>query len=254
MYIDTHCHLDDSRFTDLDGVIGEFLSSNVKTVIQMGCDLDSSMKGKLFSDKYSSVYFAVGVHPSEIEKVSLSEYDKLIELSKHNKCVAIGEIGLDYHFEPFDKEKQRKSFIKQIEIANECSLPISVHSRDACKDTLDILTEYRAKKGGVMHCFSGSIETAKTLLDLGFYLGFGGTVTFKNAKNVKEVASFCPADRILTETDSPYLAPDGLRGQTNTPKNIPIICDYLANLKGIDKLEFASIVLDNAKRLFYKLK
>ena len=255
MYIDTHCHLYDSKFDDIDGVIKEYTKEKVKYAINMGCDKESSIGGKTLAEKYESVYFASGFHPSDVGALD-SEAFKIIEsLLTHEKCVALGEIGLDYHFMPYDKEKQIEGFIMQLELANRYNLPISIHSRDATQDMIELLTKNKhlLKNGGVMHCYSGSVETSKILLDLGLYIGFGGTVTFKNARNLLEVAKFVPIDRMLTETDCPYLSPEPYRGKINSPKNIPIICAFLSNLKGMDNVEFAGLILNNSKRLFYKL-
>ncbi len=254
MFIDTHCHLDDEKFTDIIKTVKTFEVANVGIAINMGCNLQSSIKSKELAENFQSIYFAVGFHPSDAHDFDLEVMKEIKKLSLHEKCVAIGEIGLDYHWEPFDKEKQKTVFNLQLDLANDECLPVSVHSRDATKDVLDILKSNMPKSGGVMHCFSGSKETAKELLDLGFYLGFGGTVTFKNASNLKEVAKYVPMDRILTETDCPYLSPEPFRGQRNEPKNIPIIAKYLAELKGVFLEVMENTLYSNAKNLFKKLK
>ena len=254
MFVDTHCHLDDKKFQDINKVVASYLEVGVERVITIGCDNKSSLESKNLSENFSSVYFASGFHPSEADKFTLEGLEIIKNLCEHEKCVAVGEIGLDYHWEPFDLAKQKEIFEAQIQLANQYRLPISVHSRDATKDVLDILRATKPENCGVMHCFSGSKETAKILLDLGFYLGFGGTVTFNNATNLKEVASYCPLDRILTETDSPYLAPHPFRGSVNEPKNIPVIASCLAFLKGESLETIKNFVYQNAKRLFYKLK
>lgn len=255
MYIDTHCHLYDERFTDVDKIVDEYLKYQVTTAINMGCYLECSKMGKAYAEKYPSVYFGAGFHPNDATKWDDGQKEEIKKLLTHDKCVCVGEIGLDYHYGEENKEKQKQVFIEQIKLAYEYNLPISIHSRDATQDTVNILKEYRdcLKFGGVMHCFSGSKETAKEYLDLGLYIGFGGTLTFKNARNLLEVASFCPTKRILTETDSPYLSPEPFRGQINTPKNIPIIVNKLATIKNIDMEEMAKIIMINAKNLFTKL-
>lgn len=255
MFIDTHCHLHDEKLVDLDLVVDNYLRENVTKVINMGCCLKTSEIGKEFAEKYESVYFAAGYHPGDINGFNDSELDKIRDLAKHEKCVAIGEIGLDYYWEGFDKEKQKAGFIKQLELAKEMHLPVSIHSRDATGDMLKILKDNKSKLeyGGVMHCFSGSKETATELMKLGLYISFSGTVTFKNAANLKEIAKFVPVDRCLTETDCPYLAPHPLRGTVNEPKNIPLIAEHVAFLKGINVLDFAENVMKNAKALFKKL-
>ncbi|MBR1983414.1 MAG: TatD family hydrolase [Clostridia bacterium] len=251
MYVDTHCHLDDTRF-NVDEEVNSYLRVGVTKVINVGCNALSSKKGQELSKKHQSIYFGAGFHPSDANDYNQTTEDEIIKLLSDDKCVAVGEIGLDYHWEPYDKQVQQKVFLRQLELASEFKLPVSVHSRDATEDMLKLLKDNKSKLayGGVMHCFSGSTETAKILLDLGFYLGFGGTVTFKNAKKTVEVASLCPNDRILTETDCPYLSPEPYRGQTNSPKNIPIITSFIAKLKNIDNVEFASIVMKNAEKLF----
>lgn len=251
MYVDTHCHLDDTRF-NVDDEVNNYLRVGVTKVINVGCNALSSKIGQELSKKHQSIYFGAGFHPSDANEYNQNTEDEIVKLFSDDKCVAVGEIGLDYHWEPYDKQVQQKVFLRQLELASEFKLPVSVHSRDATEDMLKLLKDNKSKLayGGVMHCFSGSTETAKILLDLGFYLGFGGTVTFKNAKKTVEVASLCPNDRILTETDCPYLSPEPYRGQTNSPKNIPIITSFIAKLKDIDNVEFASIVMKNAEKLF----
>ena len=254
MFIDTHCHLADPKLCDTDLVVKEYLQAGVDTVMTMGCCAQTSEVGLKQSEIYDSVFFASGVHPSDSAGYNDQERDKIIQYAKHPKCVAIGEIGLDYYWKPYDSETQIKVFLDQIDIANELKLPICVHMRDATQDTLTLLKEHKALYGGVLHCFSGSVETAKILLDMGFYISFAGTLTFKNANKALEVGKFVPEDRCLTETDSPFLAPTPYRGTVNSPKNVPIICDFLAKLKGKELTEFAETIKANAKRLFTKLK
>ena len=254
MFIDTHCHLDDPKFTDLTEVIADCGKKGVGVMITMGCDAPTSALCRDIAEKYDSVYFAAGFHPQDAGKFSEDGFNTVKELTAHKKCVAIGEIGLDYYYEGYDREKQIEVFIKHISLAAKLGLPFSVHSREATKDTLEILKAHKndLESGFVMHCFSGSVETEKEILDLGGYIGFGGTVTFKNSRKAVEAANFCPLDRMLTETDSPYLAPEGKRGTRNTPENIPIIADFLANLKGLSLSEFSERVLKNGVELFKK--
>lgn len=255
MYIDTHCHLDDPRFSDLDFVVNEYERALVSTVIHVGCNVNSSVFGKSASEKYESIYFAAGFHPSDCEDYNDNAKAEIERLLTHKKCVAVGEIGLDYHYENINKARQKECFISQLELASKHNLPVCIHMRDATEDTLNILKEYSKNLGakGVIHCYSGSVETAKILLDLGFMLAFGGTSTFKNARTVLEVVDYTPIECILTETDSPYLAPTPYRGTLNSPKNVPIITNFLANIKNVDAQVFSEKVLNNAKRLFYKL-
>ena len=252
MFIDIHCHIEDEE--NVSNIIDDYLRDSVDTVINSGANLKSSILSKELAKKHKSVYFACGVHPSDIEELDQNVLDKLEELAKDEKCLAIGEIGLDYHWEPFDKDKQIKGFVDQINLANKLDLPVVIHSRDATKDTIDILKANPVARGGVMHCFSGSKETALEYVKLGFYISFGGTLTFKNASVLKEVALCLPMDKILTETDSPYLSPHPFRGTKNQPKNVSLVTAFLSELKGLDIEEVAKNVKENAKKLFYKLK
>ena len=255
MYIDTHCHLDDEKFSNVKEEVNKYLAAGVDTVINAGYNLASSENGKKLSEEFPSVYFAVGFHPSDSAYYDDTAENRLIELAAEKKCVAIGEIGLDYHWD-YDKKIQKEIFERQLYLSYKVGLPFCIHSREATKDTLDILKSSKRYigRGGVMHCFSGSKETCAEYLDLGLYIAFGGVVTFKNSVNVKESAAFTPTDRILTETDSPYMSPEPKRGKINSPENVGIICDYLAALKNTEKVAFAEAVKNNAKRLFTKLK
>lgn len=256
MFVDTHCHLHDEKLKDTNAVVDEYLKSGIDIAINMACCALTSEKGKDLAEKFPSIYFGAGCHPSDINGLDQAELDKISALTSHPKCVAVGEIGLDYYWEPYDKEKQIKGFIAQMELAKACKLPISIHSRDATGDMLKILKENKDKLtyGGVMHCFSGSVETAKELLKLGLYISFAGPLTFKNANSILDVAAFVPDDMCLTETDSPYLSPHPLRGKVNSPKNIPIILSKLAQLKNQDMYDLAQKIMNNSKTLFYKLK
>ena len=256
MYIDTHCHIHDPKLADTDKVVAEYLDSGVSIALNMACCALTSEQGKVLSEKYPSIYFGAGCHPSDVSGLDNEEFNKIKSLANHPKCVAVGEIGLDYYWPGYDKDKQIEGFILQLELASEVGLPISIHSRDATSDMLKILKQNKSKLNysGVMHCFSGSKETAKELLDLGLYISFAGPLTFKNANSILEVASFVPNDRCLTETDSPYLSPHPLRGKVNGPKNVPIILHRLAQIKGENAEELANQVMKNAKTLFKKLK
>ncbi len=255
MYVDTHCHLHDQKFGDINAVVEEYLRCGVSVAIDMGCCAKTSKIGKDLAEKFPSVYFASGCHPSDSGGFDDSEMQEIVSLTDHPKCVAIGEIGLDYYWEPYDKEKQIKCFIDQLDIAKNKKLPVCIHSRNATEDMLKILKGNKDKLiyGGVMHCFSGSVETARDVLNAGLYISFAGPLTFKNANKLLDVAKFVPEDKCLTETDSPYLAPHPFRGTLNTPKNVPIITATLASLKGKDTLDFAKIIKTNAENLFTKL-
>ena len=256
MFIDTHCHLHDAKLPDTKDVVDAYLRDGVEAVINMGSCALTSEKGKELSEEFDSVYFATGCHPSDSNGFDNQEFERISALTKHEKCVAVGEIGLDYYWQPFDKQKQAECFIAQMELAKQAKLPICIHSRDATFDMLKILQENKDKLayGGVMHCFSGSVETAREVLKAGLYISFAGPLTFKNARQLLDVAKFVPDDLCLTETDCPYLAPHPLRGTVNEPKNVAIVMAFLASLKERELTEFASVIKANAKRLFYKLK
>lgn len=255
MFIDTHCHIDDPKLADKKNVVKEFVKYGVDIAVNMGCDIESSVAGRTLATEFEQVYFGAGFHPCNLEFYEEKKLDEIAELAIDEKCVAIGEIGLDYHWEGFDKAKQQHSFIAQLELAKALKLPVSVHCRDAVSDMLDIIKNNKEKLtyGGVMHCFSGSRETAKELMRYGFYISFAGTLTFKNANSLIEVAKYVPVDFCLTETDSPYLAPHPYRGTLNEPKNVSLVTARLAEIKNMPVDELASSVMNNARRLFSKL-
>ena len=203
-----------------------------------------------------ALYFAAGFHPSNLQDYQTGDEERLASLLQSPKGVAVGEIGLDYHYEDTDEAAQKRAFCAQLELAEALSLPVIIHSRDAAADTLRILKDNRAKlrAGGVMHCFSGSPETAKEYLKLGLYISFAGPVTFKNARRLDEVAKIVPPERILAETDSPYLAPEPFRGTLNTPKNVVQVYEKLAQLRGEELFALAARIKQNAKTLFYKIR
>ena len=257
MFVDTHCHLDDEKLkNDLETVVADYRAANVGIVINIGCDAATSRLVCEQAERFDGMYFAAGIHPMDVGGATDEDLQAITALAKHAKCVAIGEIGLDYYWDKTFKEKQKEFFVKQIEIAQFLKLPINVHVRDATADAVAVLKDNKNKLtyGGVMHCFSGSAETAKELLKIGMYISFGGTLTFKNARSALEVAAAVPADRILTETDSPYLAPEPLRGTVNSPKNIPIIAARLAEIRGVSIAETEETVYRNALTLFPKIR
>ena len=234
MLIDVHCHLTGDEYEELGGVKEILLKAKENGVTRLVCsgfDLQSSYEAQRLSHLYEEVYFSAGFHPSDIRKMQEKDLQSLKELARDEKCVAIGEIGLDFHFDDNpSKEEQKRAFVLQMQLADEVGLPIVVHSRDACMDTLSVLNENAKylKKGGLMHCYSYSKESVKDFEKLGFYFSFGGTVTFKNAKKVQESALAVSKDRILSETDCPYLSPEPLRGRfPNQPQNIKRIVEFL---------------------------
>ncbi len=256
MYIDTHCHLTDKRYENLDLVVGEYQRNLVSYAITMGCSVKDSLDSLSIAKKYDSVYFGAGIHPSDIKKMGEGDLKDISNLAKSNKCVCIGEIGLDYYWDKSYNDLQKEILVKELELAKELKLSFSFHCREATEDTLKILKDNKDKLvfGGVMHCFSGSKETARELLNLGLKIGIGGTATFKNARSVLEVIDYLSIEDMLTETDSPYLSPEPFRGKANEPKNIPIILNFIANRKGVSQEVAAEKVLTSAKSLFTKLK
>lgn len=260
MYIDTHAHLNyQDKYGDLAALLTEIAAAGVDTVIGVGWDEDSSALAAAQAEAQTgapALYFAAGFHPSDLEGFSEAALARIEQLLASPRGVAVGEIGLDYHYEGTDAAAQKRAFCAQLELAQALRLPVSIHSRDAAADTLQILKDNRSKlqAGGVMHCFSGSPETAKEYLKLGLYISFAGPVTFKNARRLDEVAKMVPSDRILAETDSPYLAPEPFRGTLNTPKNVVKIYEKLALLRGERLEELAARIEANAKTLFYKIR
>jgi len=246
---DTHAHYDDEKFEeDRDEFLSSLPSSGVINVINCGCDLSSTQKSFELSEKYGYFYFAAGIHPSNITKDSYNELDKINDFYSNEKCVAVGEIGLEYHYDDVPKEIQLDIFEKQLALSKELDLPVIVHDREAHEDTMRLLKKYQPK--GVVHCFSGSAEMAKEVLKLGMYIGLGGAVTFKNARKPLEVAEMLPIERLLLETDCPYMAPVPFRGHLNSSDLIRYTAEKLAEIKQIDTQELINQTYNNAKELF----
>lgn len=256
IYIDTHAHLNyDNKYGDREQLIADICAAGIERVINVGWNYESSRSAALLAQKHERLYFAAGFHPSNLSDFCAGDHERIAALLSSPKGVAVGEIGLDYHYDGTDEAAQKRAFAEQLELADALGLPFAVHSRDAAQDTLNILKDNKGKlsHGGVMHCFSGSPETAKEYLKLGLYISFAGPVTFKNARRLDEVAKIVPADRILAETDSPYLAPEPLRGTLNTPKNVVRVYEKLAALRGEPLEELAAQIHKNAHTLFKKL-
>lgn len=246
LIFDSHSHYDDAKFDEIRGSLLEDLPQHgVCGVINCGCDTDSSKKALALAEKYDYIYAAVGVHPENIGGGTVAEIEKLAE---HKKCVAIGEIGLDYYWVSDNKEKQKALFSEQLELANKLCLPVIVHDRDAHADTLEILKKHRPK--GVVHSFSGSPETAREILKLGMYIGIGGVITFKNAKKLPEVVEMLPEDRFLLETDAPYLTPVPYRGKVNHSAMIYFTAKKFAELKNTSVEHILTAAKNNAEKLF----
>lgn len=254
MIFDTHCHLNSPELYErLEEVLESASKVGVNKYLVVGWNKDSSFLAVEIARKYENIYAAIGFHPTDIDDVSEEDYQATMSLVKDPKVVAIGEIGLDYHWvkDPEQREKQKKWFIKQIEFANEHKKPISIHNREAFEDCLKILKEHRPKFSGVMHCYSGSVELLRDVIDLGLYIGLDGPLTFTNAKTPKEVCEVVPLDRLLVETDSPYLAPHPLRGTVNEPKNIALVIDEITRIKGLSKKHIIDVIYDNSCKLFH---
>ena len=246
---DSHAHYTDKAFNDdRENMLGSLKESGICGVINCGADLLSSEKSVALSEKYDYIYCACGVHPEEVDGLPENYIDILRNMAQNKKCVAIGEIGLDYYWRQDNKELQKKVFEEQILLAKELALPIIVHDREAHEDTLAILKKHKPK--GVLHCFSGSVETAKEILKLGMYIGLGGAVTFKNAKKPVEVAEMLPLDRLLLETDCPYMAPVPMRGKRNYSAYIEYVAEKIAEIKGIDPQTVTDQATENTKTLF----
>ncbi len=250
---ETHAHYDDDAFdTDRDELIKSLPENGIFKAVNIGANLKTSRATVELTKKYEHIYGVCGVHPSDIRELEEDGAFETIEtLASNDKIVAVGEIGLDYHYEDTEEVLQKKWFVKQMELARKLNLPIVVHSRDAAKDTMDIMIAEKAGEiGGVIHCFSYGREIAKTYLDMGFYIGVGGVVTFKNGKKLKEVVEYAPLDRIVLETDAPYLAPEPFRGKRNSSLYIPYAAEVIADIKGISLDELYEITYNNAMRLY----
>jgi hydrolase, TatD family len=252
--LDSHCHLNDEKlFSQRANVIQDAISRGVNLFLVAGWDIESSKKALQIAHEFPHVYVAVGLHPENLDGVNDDTLLALEELAKDPKVVAIGEIGLDYHWykEKDDQVKQRTFFIKQIELANKLHLPVCIHAREAIQDTYNILKEHPVEKKGNLHCYSGPTEMMPQFAKLGFYFGFDGPITYKNSQVPKANVVACPFDRLLSETDSPYLTPVPFRGELNTPKYIPEIVKEMALLRGIDEKNLANQILLNFKTLFH---
>lgn len=255
MIIDTHAHYDDEDFEkDRDQVLKGLHAGGVEKVINAAASMAGCRRTLQLIAKYDFVYGMLGVHPDDVGELTEADMDFIRANAADPGIVAIGEIGLDYHWNVVPKEVQKHWFIRQIELAKELGLPICVHSRDAAADTLDVMREAKAEEaGGVIHCYSYSAELAKEYLSMGFYFGIGGVVTFKNGRKCKEVVDMLPMDRIVLETDAPYLAPEPYRGRRNESRYLSYVAEEIASIKGITAEEVISKTTENAYRLYTKL-
>ena len=249
---DTHAHYDDEAFDDdRESLILSLKDRGVVGIVSCGCDIASTVANQNLSHSFDNFYFAAGFHPENLEDFSVEDLEKLEPFFADEKCVAVGGIGLDYHWMNSTKEKQRELFVAQIELAKAKGLPVIVHDREAHGDTLDILKA--TKPSGVLHCFSGSVEMAREVIKLGMFLGFNGVATFKNARKIPEVIREIPLDRIVLETDCPYLAPEPYRGKRNDSSFIPFIAQRIGEILGISAQEVLDVTNKNARAL-YNLK
>lgn len=255
-YIDVHCHLDLHTYGDLSSLIEKCGESGVDKIMTVGFDLPSSRLAASLAERYAGVYFTAGFHPTELKEYGAVKLNEIAALCAHKKCVAVGEIGLDYHYPDTQKQLQKDAFIAQLELAASLKLPVQIHSRDCAEDMLKILKEHKnlLVNGALMHCYSHSVEIAVELEKLGFYFSFGGAATWKGSKRANRVIAALSADRILTETDSPYMPPLSAYGSfPNTPLAIPEICAHMAEIKGVPAETMREKVNCNARALFKKL-
>ncbi len=255
MIIDTHVHYDNPAFDeDREVLLNSLNDYGIEAAVNIGASVKTTKRTLELIEQYPFLYGAVGVHPSEAAELTETLTGWLEKASRRPKVVAVGEIGLDYHWPEPDREVQAFWFIRQLELAKKVSLPVVVHSRDAAKDTLEIMKKQKAAEiGGVIHCFSYGVEMAREYLNMGFYLGIGGVATFSNARKLKEVIAYMPMDRLVLETDCPYLSPVPNRGKRNSSLNLPYIVEALSRIKGIKEEEIIAITNKNAKDL-YRLK
>ncbi|HHU22183.1 MAG TPA: TatD family hydrolase [Clostridiales bacterium] len=250
MFFDTHAHYDDEAFDgDRYKLLASMPEQGVSLILNPGCNRDSSMTAIVLSERFPHVYAAVGWHPHDAILFDTESPELIRKWAAHSKVVAIGEIGLDYHYNFSPREVQRGVFIRQLELARELKLPVIIHDREAHGDCMEIIREF-PELCGVFHCYSGSPEMAREILKLGWYLSFTGAITFNNARRALETISICPMDRIMLETDAPYLAPVPHRGKRNDSGNLPLIAQVIGSIKGLTSQEVAAITAENGKRFF----
>ena len=252
MYFESHAHYDDERFDeDRDTLLASFPAEGIETVVNASSDIKSSKASIALSEKYPFFYAAVGVHPHEVENITEADIDELRELSKHPKVVAIGEIGLDYYCDLSPRDLQRHWLKRQLELADELKMPVIIHSRDAAQECFDIIKNSNVRNG-VIHCYSGSAEMAEEYIKMGFYIGVGGSLTFKNNKKGVETVERIPIEKILIETDSPYLAPVPYRGKRNDSRLLKYVVERISQIKNIPENDICNITKNNAQNLFIK--
>lgn len=252
MLFDSHAHYNDSKFNeDRYQILDMMQENNVGYIMNISDSMQSIEKVLEIAEKYPFIYASVGVHPEAARDLTENDISLLKKYTEHKKVKAIGEIGLDYYYDDVEKSVQKKWFARQIELAKEVNLPVIIHDRDAHGDCMDILRVHNVSEvGGILHCYSGSVEMAKEILDWGMYIAFGGTLTFKNARKVREVAKYIPIESVVLETDCPYLAPEPNRGKRNSSLYIHYVAEMLAEIKGISKEDAERITCENAKRVY----
>ncbi|MDE6364917.1 MAG: TatD family hydrolase [Lachnospiraceae bacterium] len=252
MIFETHAHYDDEAFDeDRDSLLASMQQNKIGFLVNVGASLKSTRSSIQLAEQYPFVYAAAGVHPSESAELNEARFEWLREQCAHQKVVAVGEIGLDYYWDEPDHALQKKWFARQLELAKTLRKPVIIHSRDAAKDTYDIMEAYHAGDvGGVVHCFSYSAKMALDYVAMGFYIGVGGVVTFKNGRKMREVVEAVPIERILLETDSPYLSPEPYRGKRNSSFHLPYIAQKIADIKGLSYEEVVMLTTENAQRLY----
>lgn len=253
MIFDTHTHYDDEAFDeDREALLKSLPENGIEAVVNIGADIASTKTTLDLTARYPFIYGTAGVHPSSTAELDEEKLEWLRTISKEPQIVAIGEIGLDYYWKEPEHEIQKYWFVRQLDLAREARLPVSIHSRDAAKDTLDIMKGQKAQEiGGVIHCFSYGPDMAREYLNMGFFIGVGGVVTFKNAKTLKEVVAYAPMEQLVLETDCPYMAPDPYRGKRNSSLNLPYVAEAIAEIKGLKAEEVIEITNQNAKRLYH---
>lgn len=251
MLFDSHVHLDDEKFdNDRAEVIQRALNSGVTRFVNIGADIASSERSVRLAEEYDAIYCAVGIHPHEAAGMKVGDDARLAEWMRQEKVVAIGEIGLDYYYDLSPRDVQKEVFIRQLDIARQLHVPVVVHNREAHQDTMQILKREGKGLTGVIHCFSGSLEMAQELIHMGWYLGVDGPVTFKNAAKLPEIVAQSPLERLLIETDSPYLTPVPLRGKRNEPSYVRYVAETMAQIRGMEFEQFAAATAENALQLF----
>lgn len=249
-FIDTHVHLNNGRFTDVEAVISRALENNVTHMINIGSDVRSSAKAIEQAKSFKMLYSAVGFHPHNAKNIIDEDYLKLTKWLENDKVLAVGEIGLDYHHDFSPREVQKKVFVKQMEIARMHNYPVVIHNRESDQDVFDVINDFAGEVKGIFHCFSGSYEMAEQLINLGYYISIAGPVTFKNSRNLPEVVKRTPLEKLLIETDCPYLAPVPYRGKRNEPAYVVEVAKKIAEIKGISLEQVAKATSENAQKAF----